>query len=219
LIVVPHHTIYKKMTVDEQKSSELVNQENNDEANSADIDIRQCLSIWSDQGYRLHEDDAKRQVKPIQRYASAEQMPFRSKRFVNFKRFHTSVSDNGSNFCKETHSLFDRMRKHNRNSTGSGTTISKANLSSRTLLAAMDNISGFSSRKRAFQNKSNRRKMMDRLDIPGWMEVADGNLEFFTTWEEDEILDTKAFDVNIFGPFGDCILHWALLQKQEAIAI
>jgi len=160
-----------------------------------------------------HTDDHKFSERV---YQCAEPMPYLSKTSMNLTRFSTMFSE--SNSFGETPCSCDRTKWHGRTLTGGVTSISKA-LSSITLLGAIDDISGFSSRKRAYQIKSNRRKMMDRLDIPGWKEVAHGNLEFFTSWAKGEIIDDKVFDVNIFGPFGECILHWALLQKQEDIAI
>jgi len=194
---------------DDSLSTERVNEVNNVESCAGDIDIMRSISLWPDLVYHLPNE-----IDPIlQKYAS-EQMLSGIKTFI---RVPSLVSDTASKSCKEAHCPFGQMWNHT--SSAVSDTTSKANPSSRNFLATMDDIAGFSSRKRAFQNKSNRRKMMDRLDIPGWKQVADGNLEFFTNWADNEILDSKAFDVNILGPFGDCILHWALLQKQEDIAI
>jgi len=59
---------------------------------------------------------------------------------------------------------------------------------------------------------------MDRLEIPGWREVAAGDVAFFSEKLENGTLQ-EYIDIKFVGPFGESILHWALLQGQEEIAI
>jgi len=67
------------------------------------------------------------------------------------------------------------------------------------------------SRRRILQHKEKQRKQMARLLIPGWREVAAG--------DKDSFINNEEFDVDIVGPFGETVLHWALLQGQEEMAL
>jgi len=74
-----------------------------------------------------------------------------------------------------------------------------------------------SSCKRVVQRQKQQKLSMNRLETPGWREIAQGNVDFFREKMANNTLEEHV-DINFVGPFGESILHWALLQGKEEIA-
>jgi len=79
-------------------------------------------------------------------------------------------------------------------------------------------LSKFDGCRRIQQKRENQKLSMSRWEIGGWKEIANGDLDFFRKRLAKNTLE-RDININEVGPFGESILHWALLQKQEEIAI